>query len=480
MILTEKLENPVLKLLRSENFEFIISFLYHIFRNKNNQNDTIKQIKLEKELELFIKDFNGKTSFQNKKEENAHFYIEFWIKNQFLRRIEIWDFENDYTIELSDSALQVLNFVDNLWIEEKYLHASVKSDFENALWNLKFVAFSSSSLKEQNVKEIEKQIKDLEHKKKLIESWTLESFEEEVYDKYVAAKEILKKLPTSFRKVETVFENIYLDINKKSNNEELNRGKLLSFTLDEIEQKINSSPQWKSFEWFEQFYSKKPKELIQALEEVFSKFEIISELEKQKSIRSLIEVDLLKSKKRAYAKKTFIVSKLRDVFNESSSKERKIGISLIKNIKKLFLENNKKIQYKEVLCEINDGIKIDVFMGKNFFESKKTLTLQKYELNFEKQNIELNIENIFRYTTISENEVRKRIFEFLTEKETVKLQEILENHPIKYWIDEFMLYIKSAKNMKWSITDSKKQEFEIVWIKNDLVLKSGEVEFVKK
>lgn len=208
MILNEKLESPILKLLRSENFEFIISFFYHIFRNKNTQNDTLKQLKLESELENFIKEFNKNSNFQDKKEENARNYIEFWIKNQYLRRIENWDFENDFIIELSDYSLQVLNFVDNLWIEDRYLHASVKSDFENAISNLKFVAFSSNSMKEQNLKEIDKQIKELQNKKKLIETWNLESFEDEVYDKYVAAKEILKKLPISFRKLETVFENI--------------------------------------------------------------------------------------------------------------------------------------------------------------------------------------------------------------------------------------------------------------------------------
>ncbi len=480
MLLTEKLENPILKLLRSENFEFIISFLFHIFRNKNNQNDIIKQLKLEKELEIFIKDFNKNTSFQEKKEENAKNYIESWIKNQFLRRIEIWDFENDYNIELSDYALQVINFVDNLWIEEKYIHASVKSDFENALSNLKFVAFSSGSLKEQNLKELDRQIKDLENKKRLIESGKLESFEEEVYDKYVAAKEILKKLPTSFRKVETVFENIYLDINKKSNNEDLNKWKLLWDTLEQIESKINSSPQWKSFEWFEQFYSKKPKELIQSLEEVFSKFEIISELEKQKSIRSLIEVDLLKSKKRAYAKKTFIVSKLRDIFNESSSKERKAGINLIKNIKKFYLENLKKINYKSNLIEIEDWISIDLFIWKNFFETKKSVSLNKYDLEQEKkENLELNIENIFKYTSLSESEIKKRIYSILSQKEKAELNEILKKYPIKYGIDEFMQYVKLAKSIKWNISESEKYEFEIKWIKNNLVLESGKIEFLK-
>jgi hypothetical protein len=61
-----------------------------------------------------------------------------------------------------------MNFVDNLGIEEDLLYASVKSNFENALANLKDIAFSSKSFKKQNIAEIDKQIKNLEIKKKLI------------------------------------------------------------------------------------------------------------------------------------------------------------------------------------------------------------------------------------------------------------------------------------------------------------------------
>jgi hypothetical protein len=37
----------------------------------------------------------------------------------------------------------------------------------------------------------------------------------------------------------------------------------------------------------------------------------------------MINIDLLKAKKRAYNKKTFLVSKLREIFNEENLKERK-------------------------------------------------------------------------------------------------------------------------------------------------------------
>lgn len=480
MFLEEKFESPVIRFLRSDNLEFILSFFYYIFRNKDKWVDSIKQLKLEKELEIFIGIFNKKSSFEDKKLENAKNYIEFWIKNQYLRRIEVWDFDDDYNIELSDYSLLVMNFFDNLWIEEKYLHASVKSDFENAIANLKSIAFSSESFKDQNIKEIDKQIKELEQKKSLIESWDLRVFEEEVYDKYTSAKEILKKMPTSFRKVETVFENIYNSIQKKSNELSSNRWNILSFTLDEIDEKINNSSQWKSFIWFEKFYSKQPKQLLWALEKIFESFEIIKELEKEKSIKNLIEIDLLKSKKRAYNKKTFIVAKLREVFNEDTRLERKLWIDLIKNIKKYFVENNKKINYKNLIIDIDNWFLIDLFCGKNFWERKEWLKLMNYDLEKENQKEEIDIENIFRYTTISEKQLQDRIFELLKNNSEVKLEQIIEKYPVQYWVDEFMTYIKIAMSWKGTVKDWNKSSFHINWIHNNLFVESGEVEFGKK
>ncbi len=480
MFLQEKFSNPVIKLFRSDNLEFILSFFYSIFRAEEKNIDTIRQVALEKELEEFIKEYNRQSSEDKKNEENAKNYVESWIKNQFLRRIEIWDFEDDYNIELSESTMQVMNFFDNLWIQEEYLHASVKSDFENAITNLKTIAFSSEGLKEQNLKEIDRQIKQLENKKKLIAKWDLKVFEEEVYDKYTSAKEILKRMPTNFRKVETVFENIYASIQKKSNDSELNRGDILSFTLDEIDEKINNSPQWKSFDWFEKFYSGKPKKLLNQLSGIFENFEKIKALEKQKSIKSLIEFDLLKAKKRAYNKKTFIVSKLREVFNEEAKEERKVWIKLIKDIKKIFIENNNKIEYKKWLWDIDDWFAIDLFIWKNLWEGRKEVKLVSYAEKGEVEKEEIDVENIFRYTTISERQILERIDELLKDKEEVNLQEILEQYKIQYSIDEFMTYVKIAMAGKWNIKDFNRNDFDVQGIHNKLKVQSGEVVFLKK
>jgi len=158
MILKEKISSPVIRLFRSDNFEFILSFFYYIFRNSDNQIDTIRQTKLEKELSNFIKNYNFETE-QERNEDNASKYLETWVKLKFLRRLKINDFWDDYDIELSEDALQVMNFVDNLWIDEDLLHASVKSNFESILNNLKFIAFSSESYKKQNLEEIDRQTK---------------------------------------------------------------------------------------------------------------------------------------------------------------------------------------------------------------------------------------------------------------------------------------------------------------------------------
>lgn len=476
MFLKDKISSPVIKFFRSDNFEFILSFFYYVFRNSEKQADTIRQSILEKELKSFIKNYNFETQ-EEKNENNAINYIEIWIKSRFLRRIEINDFWDDYDIELTEDSLQVMNFVDNLWIDEDLLHASVKSNFESILNNLKFIAFSSESYKKQNIEEINRQIKDLEKKKKLINEWDLSVFEEEVYDKYNSAKDLLKKMPIDFRRVESVFENIYRSLQKKSNENNLNRWQILWDILDEIDEKINNSPQWKSLEWFEKFYRNKSKEFFDSLDKVFEKYEKIKKLEDQKTIKNLINVDLLKAKKRATNKKTFLVTKLRDIFNEENIKDRKRAVFFIKEIKKLVIDNQDKFDFKKNFYEIKNGIDIDLFIWKNLWEPKNIIVFPKYQEE-QKQDIDLDVENILRYTNISEKQVKDNINELLKKKNEVYMEEVFERFPINYSIDEFMTYLKVAVYDK-HILENNLSLIDIKWFHNNLVLETKRIKFKK-
>ena len=480
MFLKDKFSSPVLKLLRSDNIEFILSFFYYVFRNEDKQVEIIRQTKIEKELKEFIKNYNFEKD-EDKNEENSKIYIEFWIKSNFFRRLEINEFWDDFDIELSEPSLQVMNFIDNLWIEDDLLYASVKSNFENAMTNLKSIAFSSKAFKKQNIAEIDKQIIELEKKKKLIKAWDLKVFEDEVYDKYNSAKELLKKLPVEFRKVETVFENIYRNIQQKSNEIDINRWKILSFTLDEIEEKINNSPQWKSFEGFEKFYRQKPKELIEALEKVFDNYEKIQKLENQKSIKSILNIDILKSKKRAYNKKTFLVSKLREIFNEENQKERKKWVYIIKEIKKISSLHQNKIDYKKTIFELKNGFLIDLFIWKHFWEPQNQLKFEKYEVEKKEEDKldALSIENLFRYTTPSETQIKNNIDSLLEKQKEALLEEVLNEYPIEYWVDEFLTYLKIAIYNWHEISKNKNSEFEIEWIHNKLRIESSKIKFIK-
>ena len=111
MILKDKLSTPVVKLFKSDNLEFSLSFFYHVFRNSDKQVDTIRQTKIEKELKSFIKHYNWEAE-EDRNEENAKYYLETWIKSKFLRRLQINEFQDDYDIELSETTLQSLIYIN--------------------------------------------------------------------------------------------------------------------------------------------------------------------------------------------------------------------------------------------------------------------------------------------------------------------------------------------------------------------------------
>ncbi len=154
-LLQEKLKSPVIKLLRSGNIDFVLSFFYSVFRNNEKSVDTIKQNILEKELNIFISEYNKKLKSDNKKTENVKIIIEDWIKKEYLKRTKVSDFDDDFDIELTSHSLQAMSFLETIWIS-KIKHSSVGSTFENILSNLKDIALSSEELKTQNLENIDK------------------------------------------------------------------------------------------------------------------------------------------------------------------------------------------------------------------------------------------------------------------------------------------------------------------------------------
>jgi len=471
-----QLKSPVVKLLRAGNLDFILSFFYHIFRNKQKNIDTIKQNILEKELNIFVLEFNKKVELDKKKPENVKIIIEDWIKKEFLKRTKISDFDDDFDIELTSHSLQVMGFLEAIWIS-KIKHSSIGSTFENILSNLKDIALSSENLKTQNLENIDNQIKILEEKKKKIEAWELKVFEDDVLDKYVSAKELLTKLPVEFKKVEDIFKELALEIQKKWSEQELNKWKILWEILNEIELKINSSPQWKSFDWFNRFYDEGDRDFFEAIEKVLENFSKISELEKEKKIKDIILIDLLKSRKNVMNKKTFIVSKLREIFNEEYIEERQRWIKIIKNIKKYVWENIEKIDYKKEFLELNDWFEIDLFLWKKLWEPRTELKIQKYK-NTKTISNNLDLEEVFRNAWVSEKRLIWNINEFLKEKDEVFLQEVIKKNEIKFWLDEFVTYMKIAIDWKWKILENR-QKFDIKWIDYKMWIESGEVIYRK-
>ncbi len=289
---------------------------------------------------------------------------------------------------------------------------------------------------------------------------------------------MLTKLPVEFKKVEDIFKELALEIQKKWNEQELNKWKILWEILNNIEIKINSSPQWKSFEWFNKFYDDSNREFFEAIERVLENFPKIEELEKEKKIKDIILIDLLKARKNVINKKTFIVSKLREIFNEEYIEERQRWIKVIKNIKKYVWENIEKIDFKKDYLELNDWFDIDLFLWKNLWEPRAELKLQKYK-NTKTVSKNINLEEIFRNAWVSENKLIKNIDDLLENKTEVKLQEVIAKNEIKYWLDEFITYVKIAIDWKWEVLKNR-EKFDILGLDYKLGLESGEVVFRRK
>ncbi|MDQ7023919.1 MAG: DUF3375 family protein [Candidatus Gracilibacteria bacterium] len=176
-------------------------------------------------------------------------------------------------------------------------------------------------------------------------------------------------------------------------------------------------------------------------------------------------------------KKIFIVSKLREIFNEEYIEQRQRGIKIIKNIKKYIWEDIEKIDYKGEFIDFKDGFDIDLFLGKNIWEPRIELKLQEYK-NIKIPKSNTNLDEIFRNAGVSENKLISNINELLKNKKQVELKEVIEKNKVKFGLDEFVTYLKIALDGKGEIEKNRKK-FEIKGLEYKISVESGNVVYKK-
>ena len=262
--------SPSVALLRSRNYDIIIEFFIKVFSNIT----VVSYENIHNQLTDFLNE-NGVEAdededvfFSDPYEVKSEKFIHHWTEKGFLTNYRNEDGEIYY--ELSSHSSKVIDWLSGLKREE---YIGTESKFKSIITQLR-------ELVEYTNEDREKRLQILEDKKLEIEQQIqrlqmgddVKIFEEyEIVPRFQQVNKLAKELLSDFKDVDDNFKNIIKDIYQKQIDPTLNKGGILQYTFDALDE-LKSSSQGKSFYAFWEFLLSRDmqNELEQLINSLFS------------------------------------------------------------------------------------------------------------------------------------------------------------------------------------------------------------------
>ena len=464
-----KKSNISLKLLNSDNFALILSFLYLVFKEKRNL--TISQNSIEDILDELLYDLNQ--SYENIYPKEPKEYLNDWTNSGFLKRY--YNSSGDIIYEITPYSQSVLEFVESL---EKREFVGSQTKFNIIFELLEELEFETNLSDEEQIKALEEQKEQINQKIKKIKRKEYLKFDSSrVKEQYFQIVEQSRKLLYDFAQIEYNFKELNKEVASKILNFNDSKGKLLSSIFD-VEESIRSSDQGKSFFAFWQILtdSKKSERLSQMIDKLYENSAIL-EIDKSKSLKNL-KYDLLNNAQKISKTTSRLVEQLRRFLDEETVLEHKKILELSKFIQQNVIKQKHNLPKSKHFLSI-DGVKADIdsVFEKKLYSIKRVIEFKR-ELREDIEEIDLS--NFYNLFYIDEEKLKDNITYFLQSKEQVRLKDIIEHFPIKKGVSELISYLTIAQKSSVHIIDSEIEYLEIEdESSNKKIVKMPKVIFVR-
>ncbi len=456
------LKKPEIKLLASNNADFVLSFLYYEFRI--NEKNKIAKSDLHYDLRYFISQLpNNETGYQD-----AKYYISEWQtpEKPFLKTLYFDQEEKEYIIQPTIHVKHIFQWIDEL---QKENIISTEIGFLSILETIKNLVFGTlenpdeklAKLREENTK-IQKQIKKIEDKKlndekiELLDTYLVQ----DTYKKIVADAE---KLIFDFEFVAEKYNELKENIKDKFNIKKLSKGKILGDYLSE-EAKLQEDRIVKSYNEFRKYLRPEYKEELDQLIKKIHDLPDIQEIE-DKFLKNLT-INLWQASQNIGKIDDEIFSWLKNIFDKEYQEKLKRTYEIIQEVKKNVLLNKDNFPDKKTLIEI-DG-KPEIYAHRYYAEPKKKIKFAKKKIK--KHTNELPQEEKDKFANsffLDMLRLKNNIETLLEEKDKITLKEVIDNYPVEQGLPEIIAYTMIASEGKNDINRKSKQtiiydnEFEI-------------------
>jgi hypothetical protein len=454
------INSPSVELLRTRNREFIILFFVEVFAQATAVSSENIHYKLESYLEekgIEI-DEENEIKFSDTYEDKAKKYIQKWADKGFLTNYQNESGEIFY--ELSSYSSKTIDWLTNLKREE---YIGAESKFKTLFNQLKELVEFTSEDKEKRLQLLEDKKLEIEQQiQRLKMGEDVKVFEEyEIVPRFKDLNKIAKELLSDFKEVDDNFKAIIKEIYQKQSDISLNKGTILQYTFDALDQ-LKESSQGKSFYAFWEFLLSSElqlewESLTQALYQTLEEKDIeISDVFLKDMKRHLFD-----SGQKVYKTNDKMAEKLSRIIRETEISKTEVTKNLIQEIKKLLIEVSKtKIKEKSDISLEIEEIEINLpFERKLTYEQSEEI-VYKDKPQFAEENITDfdSLNKLFNPHIVDKKLLRRHIKDVLNEKSQATIVEIIDNKGgLTKGLPELFGYISLSKEFKHTVNSNKTQ-----------------------
>ncbi len=439
-----------LKLLNSDNFAFIVSFIYFVFNTKRHI--TVPQNVIEEYLEDFLNDLNR--TYGEIFPKSAGEYLNDFTGSGYLKKY--YDNSGEVLYEVTPYTQNALEFIENL---EKSEFVGSRTKFNIIFELLEELAFETNLSDEERIGSLERQKKEIDKKiEKIRRKEYLKFDSSRIKEHYMQIVEQSRKLLYDFSQIEYNFRELNKEAAEQILSAHHDKERLLGSIFD-VEEKIRESDQGKSFFAFWQILTDagKNEQLSRLIENLYENSAIV-EFDRDKALKDL-KYDLLNNARKISKVTTRLIEQLRRFLDDTVWIEHKKILELCKSVQKQALEVRKAPPKTKAFLRI-DGVKAEI---DTVFEKKlcsiKTESAFVHALQEKPEEVDLT--DFYHIFYVDEEELKRRIASFLQTKPQVSLQEITAKFPVEKGVSELVSYLSLAKKSPDHIVSEEHVTLEI-------------------
>jgi len=438
--------DPAVRLLRANQAALVLCFLHAAF--KENHLITVSHSDLVLRLAGFLERYGQGADEGGSSLERAAQLIDSWCseQNRWLRKY--MDDRGVVQHELTPALERALRWLEDLKPRE---FVGTESRFQDILRRLRELVEGGGVDPQKRLAELTERRAELGREiRRIRATGRVESFTPvQMRERFEEISRSARDLLADFRQVEQNFKDLVREILREQSGSETDRGSLLGFTLDMVDE-LHSSPQGQSFDSFWQFLvaDSGRDEINRLVDEVFRLL-----AEKGVSVQDLflrkLKFYLHQAGKKVVETNHLLAEKINRILAQQVARERRKIRELIGEIRWLALRHLDRPPAAEDFLRVEGAPELSMVMDRPLSAAQRETTFLLPE-TAEAGLAEANLSPLFGQSAVDERRLKERVQEMLAEAGggPITLREVVERHPVEQGLSEIIAYLVLASVME--------------------------------